>query len=324
MDISVVVCTYNKKELLLKALDSLTRQETEGQLIFEIIIIDDGSTDNTRDVVKEFIRNNTSVAIRYVYKTGGGVADARNAGVAEAHGKWVAFFDDDQWAEPQWLGELYRVGMEKSADCVGGTVLLDLPDSSNLKLSMFCRGLLAEKIFGDKSRSYSIKARYVGLETNNVLVRRKLFERIGVFDASFLMGGEDVDFFWRARKHGAEAWYAPKAVVHHIIPEHRLRDEYFTYVSLRNGVGGARILYKHRGRLRCLPGLVRRILRNFARYVWLLLTSLILGNKHQQLERNCRLSITVGYIRGSLFFFAPRLFKQRKFFESLNFRSQHR
>ena len=51
-------------------------------------------------------------------------------GVEMARGEWVAFFDDDQWAEPGWLAELYRVAQEKEADCVGGAVFLDLPESS--------------------------------------------------------------------------------------------------------------------------------------------------------------------------------------------------
>ena len=319
MDIGVVVCTYNRKEALRNALDSLIHQETEGAFTFEILIVDDGSTDGTEDVLKEIIKNTSAIPIRYVHKEGAGIADARNRGVREARGRCIAFFDDDQWAEPRWLLELYKVAVESEADCVGGTVLLDLPDSAKLNLSPFCRSALRESLLGYEPERYSEK---VGLSTCNVIIRRELFERVGTFDASLLTGGEDPDFFWRASKQGAEMWHAPKAIVHHIIPESRLREEYFRRTSLRLGLSGAWIRYKHKGRLRWFLALGRWILRSFARDIWLLLMALLLRDKSKQLDRKCRLWCTLGYVRGSLSLLAPSVLRQKRFFDTLNFRSR--
>ena len=152
--------------------------------------------------------------------------------------------------------------MKNDADCVGGSVLLDLPDSANFNLSPFCRSsALREVHLGDEPKRCSEK---VELGTGNVVIRRNLFERIGTFDANIHTGGEDSDFFWRATKQGAIMWHAPKGVVHHIIPESRLREEYFRCTSLRGGLSSARLRYRHKGRLRWFLGLARRIFRSFA------------------------------------------------------------
>jgi len=319
MDISIVVCTYNRKALLPGALDSLIHQESGGQFTFEIIIIDDGSTDGTENVVKEIIKEAYIVPIRYVYKEGGGIADARNRGVAEAKSKWIAFFDDDQLAEPQWLAELYRIAMEKEADCVGGSILLDLPDSVNMQLRPFCRKALGELLLDYEPERYSEK---VGLGSGNVMIRRKLFERIGGFDPNILTRGEDSDFFWRACEAGAEMWCAPKAIVHHIIPVSRLREEYLRRTSLGDGLCSALIRYRHKGHLRWFLGLGRRAFRSFARDVWLLLIAVLIHDKSWQLDRKCSLWCELGYVRGGLYLLAPRIFKQKRFFDNLNFRKR--
>ena len=319
MDISLVVCTYNRAEMLRPALESLTCQETDEKFSYEVLVIDDGSTDGTRDVVNDFIKKTPKVPIRYVHKEGGGIGAARNRGIKEVCSKWIAFFDDDQWAEPHWLLELYKVAVESEAHCVGGTVLLDFPDSANLKLGPFCRSLLMENIPGPAPGRWPIRRLP---STCNVIVRRQLFERIGTFDASLLTGGDDVDFFWRADVEGAVMRYAPKATIHHIIPESRLRSEYVKHRSLRVGLDDCQLRYKYRGRLGWFLGLGRRIIRSFARDVWLLLIALLLGDKSQELDRKSGLWCTLGYGRGSLSLLAPRVFTQKTFFESLNFRSR--
>jgi len=318
MDISVVVCTYNRKGPLRNTLDSLIRQEHEDRFSFEIIVIDDGSTDGTEGVVNEVIRNNIAVPIRYVRTEGGGIAKARNRGLAEFRGEFIAFCDDDQLAGPQWLAELHKVAVRTGAACVGGSVLLDLPDSVDPALSPICLGLLEEVLLGEETVRYPEN---VGPGTGNIIIRRELLSRVGGFDASLRLGEEDTDFFYRAREVGADIWYAPKAVVRHMIPEFRLRDEYFKYVSLRRGISSARVRYKYKGRLRWLLALGRWVFRALARDVWLLLIAWILRDRFRELDRRYRLWMTLGYVRGSLSLLAPTIFRQRKFFDSLDFRS---
>jgi len=315
MDITVLVCTYNRKDRLRNALESLVRQEPEGRFTFEIVVIDDGSTDGTEDAVRAITTNSPTVRIRYIHNKGGGIADARNRGVMTASGDWIAFFDDDQWAEPDWLSELHKVAVEHGADCVGGGVALDLPDSVKMQLSAHCRSLLSEKIlFDGPANRKNLEA-----GTGNVMIQRKVFERVGVFDTR-MHNGSDRDFFWRALKMGMKMWYAPRAIVYHIIPESRLTYEYFKRKSLSIGLSNAHLRYKYKGRLRWLLALVRWVFRALARDVWILLLAYLVHNNSWHLDRKCRLWITEGYVRGSMSILAPRLLRQKRFYESLELR----
>jgi len=319
MDISVVICTYNRKHLLKQAINSLINQDTKGRFSFEIVVIDDGSTDGTENVVKEIIKNTIFPPVRYVREHGVGIAGARNRGIAESKANWIAFFDDDQKAETQFLYELYNVAIEKQADCVGGTVSLEFLCKVDLKLGPFCRSTLGELFYGDVPQKYSTK---IPLGTQNVIINRKLFERVGIFDEGLLEGGEDADFFWRCYLCGSEIWYAPKAIVHHIIPSHRLERAHFKRQALYFGLSCARLRYKYKGRLRWFLALCRWLFRCLVRDVWFFLIAFFLRDKSQQLERETRLWCTVGYVRGSLHLIAPKIFKQRNFFESLRFRTR--
>jgi glycosyltransferase involved in cell wall biosynthesis len=323
VDISVVICTYNRRNALTSALQSVIRQETADGFTFEIVIIDDGSIDGTEDSVREMAQCVATPSIRCVHTEGDGIAAARNRGVKESFGNWVAFFDDDQWAEPQWLAELYRVAQEGAVDCVAGTRLLGLPESANVRLGPFCRGLLGESILGQNlGRCEGTPEVF---NTGNVLIRRQLFERVGGFDGSTLAGGigaEDCEFFWRAAKHGAIMSYAPMAIVRHIIPDCRLRGEYFKRTSLRLSLGSTSIRYKHKGRLRWLLGLGKRICAALGRDGWLLLAALLLRDNGRALERRCRLWYAIGYVRGSISLLAPGALSQRQFIEGVSFRER--
>ena len=94
-------------------------QRLPSNRLSEILVIDDRSTDATAEVVRD-LATQSPIPICYVLVEHGGVAAARNAGVAHARGEWVALFDDDQEAEADWLARLVRCAEENCADCVGG------------------------------------------------------------------------------------------------------------------------------------------------------------------------------------------------------------
>lgn len=317
MDISVVLCTCNRQGLLRNALNSLLQQETVDRFTFEIIVVDDGSTDGTEDVVREILKKTIPVSVRYFKKRGRGIAEARNKGGQIARGKWLAFFDDDQLADPRWLSELYKVALERGAECVGGAMLLDLPDSAYPRLSSFCRRLLDEKIIGQETLEYPQNN---VPSTGHVLIRRELFDKLGGFDVSIREAGEDSDFFWRARKQGSKMWYVPNAMAHHVISKSRLRDEHFKYRSLRVGLCGARIRWKYRHPFRAFLALSWYVILNLTRDVPILLTALIGQNRPAKLDGKCRMWCTLGYAIGILSIFAPNCSGVKWFLRRLEFR----
>lgn len=243
-DISVVVCTYNRADMIGPALGSLGQQETFGTINFEIVVVDDGSTDQTQRVV-DAQRNVAPVPIRYLRQEHLGIAAARNRGVRGSNGEWIAFFDNDQVAERNWLTRLFERARTENADCVGGTYFLQLPDNCDFELDPALRRLLGENPRMAQERC----SPHSGLDprkhdviplTGNVLVKRTLFERIGLFSEGRLYG-EDREFFRRAQRAGARFAVAPRAVIYHIVPWLRLTESYLLSTTAKGGRTNAEI-----------------------------------------------------------------------------------
>src|SRR5262245_15851669 len=120
-DISVVVCTRNRAALLRGALASLYDLATEDEFTYEIVVVDNGSTDETPQVITMAMQESKH-PLRGVLERESGIAAARNRGIAASRGRWIAFFDDDQLADWHWLAELFRGAQEKNCRVVGGSV----------------------------------------------------------------------------------------------------------------------------------------------------------------------------------------------------------
>lgn len=155
-----------------------------------------------------------------------------------------------------------------------------------------------------------------------MLINRKVFDSLGVFDASMLHGGCDHDFICRAQARGFEVWSAPKAMVHHLIPPYRLTLDYFRWRSMRVGDTFAYIDCKRRGRtttlLLCIARIGQALLINLPR----LLLAYVLGDQAEVVGRKSLLWRAVGYTRQTLFLFAPRVFTQERFFDRLESRGE--
>lgn len=233
LEITVVVCTYNRSRMLSDALRSLLQQEIGDAFRWEILVVDNASTDDTPAAVAA-IAATTSTPVRHVVETKRGVVPARNRGVAEARGEWVAFFDDDQLADSRWLLELREEAARRKVRCVGGGVALALPEGCERRLAKFSRILLSETVGMDTPTNYDRK---LTPGTGNVMIHRSVFAEVGVFDEAYHLRGEDTEFFRRVYFAGIEARYTPAAVIHHVITPERLRDEYFLALARRMGVG---------------------------------------------------------------------------------------
>jgi glucosyl-dolichyl phosphate glucuronosyltransferase len=122
-DVSVVVSTYNRSSILLPALQSIVGQEAGG-VGYELIVVDNNSTDGTRELVEEFIAGCGFPHVRYVFEGRQGLSHGRNAGIAAARAPIVAFTDDDVRVPPDWVASIaaaFRAWPE--AGYVGGKVL---------------------------------------------------------------------------------------------------------------------------------------------------------------------------------------------------------
>jgi glycosyltransferase involved in cell wall biosynthesis len=239
LDISIVVCTQNRASLLRGALASLSDLETDGLFTYEIVVVDNGSTDETPQVIAAAAGESRSIkgGLRGVYEPKKGIVPARNRGIREALGRWIAFFDDDQRADVRWLVELYQGAKEKGCRVVGGSVHLSLPAPQEVDarpLHPAVRMLLGEAKLGDQPLKYGGR-RTPGC--GNLMIERSVFEEVGIFQWAIAGRGEDTDLFKRVERTGIAAWYLPRAIVHHLTPPERLADDYLLDLARRMGEG---------------------------------------------------------------------------------------
>lgn len=244
--ITIVVCTYNRAESLRDALQSLTRLRVGDDFSADILVVDNNSHDHTPRVVEE-AASESPIPIRRVLESQQGVVHARNRGVAEAEGEWVAFFDDDQLADENWLIELRAAAVSTNAKCVGGSVVLKLPEGCDRKLSPVCQMLLGATVGRETAREYDYR---FTPGTGNLMLHRDVFETVGTFDPSYHQRGEDTNLFLRAHAAGFRSWYTPAAVVHHVIPPERLSDDFLMKLAGIMAVGMAEDERQAIGRVR--------------------------------------------------------------------------
>jgi len=204
--VSVVVTTYERPARLARLLESL-RIQTLAQEAFEVIVVDDGSSSATRELlIREQARGglNLRIARHYVNQ---GPSAGRNTGWRMAHSPLVAFTDDDCTPTPVWLESLLTAAGERPDAFVQGPTL---PDPSEVPRNR----LLAR----------TVESRQLGpqYQTCNVAYPRALLESLGGFDTVHAVG-EDTDLAWRAIERGVEPRFAEEAVVLHAVQRDGVR-----------------------------------------------------------------------------------------------------
>jgi glycosyltransferase involved in cell wall biosynthesis len=317
-DVTVAVCSYNRADSLSMTLESLEAQETDGTFAFEVLVVDDASTDHTAEVVARHARAGRA-PVRYVRAGGGGLGAARNVAVRECRTDWIAFIDDDELAVPRWLAELYHTAAHKGARIVGGPLRLDLPPEELKRLSTLCQMVLGGfRLPGAEPQLFPLRA---GPGGGNVLFDRSVFDAIGVFDTRG-SAGEDTNLWTRAKAAGVEVWYAPRAEVIHHVPRDRLRDSYFRWNSVRWGACFAQNAWDWDGAARVVPACIGRLAKAAFVAAPMAVAAWLAGAPARALHHKCTLWRTEGYVRRSLTLLAPRLLPARGLLRYVNFRHQ--
>lgn len=285
--ISVVVCTRNRCEQLFMSVGSLCELRTDGTFDFEILVVDNGSTDDTAQTVIDLIHDHDTAQIRYIVEPQVGIVPARNRGIAEASGDWIAFFDDDQMADPRWLIELLRCARERRSMLVGGQVRLQQSVPKQRKLGRLCRDLLSENLVSEE-RPYDRRFKPT---TGNLMVHRFALDVVDRFQDAFDNRGEDTLLYLKLEQFGVPGWHNPAAIVHHVIPAARLTENAF--IELTRFVGQR------------MPRLEKYQWKRLFPFVWLAragsipivfvpryLIALFSGDEDQILEAKCQLLMT--------------------------------
>ena len=215
--ISVVVCTYNGSSTLARCLDSLQALSYPN---YEVIVIDDGSTDPTPKIVAGFPKT------RYIRQDHAGLSAARNLGASSATGEIIAYTDDDCIAHPDWLLHLHRAFQDPVCIAAGGPNIPPPPRNQTERVVAAAPGAPAHVLLNDTEAEH--------LPGCNLAIRRDVLLRIGGFRPRFRAAGDDVDICWRLRDTGGKLRFVPGAMVWH----HR-RFSIGAYLRQQRGYGDA-------------------------------------------------------------------------------------
>jgi glycosyltransferase involved in cell wall biosynthesis len=301
--VSVVVPTHNRARLLARTLESLLDQRA-GSIRYEILVVDNNSTDHTRAVVEGFSRR--TPWIRYLFEPRPGVSHARNTGTSAARAPILAFIDDDVEADPTWVASIVRTLDEHpEVDCVGGRIQARWRQPPPRWLTPFHWGALALQ---------DAKGPYVDAEnaspclmTANFVCRRSALEEVGGFSPAFLRD-EDRELQLRLWQAGKRGLYAGDLVVTTEVPDERLKKAYHRQFHLRVGASHARMRYLDRldrdGRLAPQPparltllGTPCFVYRKLAGHVWRWAWSALRLDWNRAFFHETRVRYFVGYIR---------------------------
>ena len=227
--ISVIVCTYNQSERLIRMLKSLREAVIPHNLSCEFILIDNNSGDDKRFVFEEVERYCDS-KIRYVFEEKRGISHARNRGIKEAKGEIIAFTDDDVIVDKYWIQNIEKAFKEHGdVACIGGKLLpvWEISKPKWLKPDLYV--YLALLDYGD-SVTYMDLPNIWGA---NFAVKSEMFKKYGLFDTNLgriprkLYGYEEMEFLQRLQNAGEKILYYPLSIIYHCVPAHKMSKRYF-------------------------------------------------------------------------------------------------
>jgi glucosyl-dolichyl phosphate glucuronosyltransferase len=274
--VTVAVITYNRSRYLREALAGLVRQNYPADS-WELLVIDNNSTDDTRQVVNSFMA--ATPAPRRVAELRPGLDWGRNCAIDQAKGDVVVLVDDDILVEPDWLGLLvapFSSHDSHAIGVVGGEVVPVFPDG----IPSWLEG--SHRPLGFRTDAGPLPPEQAPMGANFAFPKW-VFTRFGTFDTTLdrrgtsLFGGGDSDMIRRVRSAGLKAWFVPGAKVLHQIPASRLTLGY----ALRHGFDSARSRVVDSARMlrdskrSALPYLASRALGNILKAGWFFAESLV-------------------------------------------------
>ncbi|NEQ09002.1 MAG: glycosyltransferase [Moorea sp. SIO4E2] len=221
--ISVVICTYNGASTIRDTLEALQSLEYPD---FEVIVVNDGSTDSTFEIAKEY-------NVKLITTENRGLSNARNTGWQAATGEIVAYLDDDAYPDAQWLQYLAYNLITTDYVGIGGPNLAPAGDGSIAACVAHAPGNPMPVLISD------LEAEHIA--GCNMAFRRDCLEAIGGFDPRFRTAGDDVDVCWQLQQCGRKLGYSPAALVWHY-----RRNSISAYWKQQVGYGKAEALLEQK------------------------------------------------------------------------------
>ncbi len=223
MKISVLISTFNRCESLKDTLVSLVNQECNDNFEYEVIVIDNNSKDETKEVI-ELYRNKFKNNLAYYFEPKQGKAFALNLGIKKSTGDILAFTDDDVLLDKYWLLGISETFKRYNVDIVGGAINPLWLDEKPKWLTSKFYGMLPVLNYGDSF--FSTRSRKNLAFGANCAFKKLLFDKYGLYDERMYFS-QDTEICNRFLKNGAIFSYNPKIISYHKINKNRFSKDYF-------------------------------------------------------------------------------------------------
>jgi glycosyltransferase involved in cell wall biosynthesis len=300
---SIIVPTYNRSEMLGVLLKGLQAMRVPDRVTWEVIVVDNNSTDATRDVIDSFLRK-AALPLRYYLERQQGAAHARNRGVQAARGKIIAFVDDDEMVVEDWLAVVHSAFQGYSCAAVGGRVLprwiSPPPDWYTTDGPYRIIGPIQDHDLGEAIIDYNVDLPMpLG---GNFAVSRECFNKYGLFrtdlgpvGTSEYAMGEDTEFCLRLLHGGERLVYVPEAVTHNTVHPERLTKKFCQGFYFRLGRSLALLKAPKPGTHRII-GVPSHLFRGFAEIAAAWAGSLVRDSGSVQVYFRFQLAYVTGQI----------------------------
>lgn len=296
MKISVILYRNNQITYISDAIRSILNQALPSSDELELIVVDNHSSADTRDVVEK-LAITCSAQIHYISETEQGRGFALNTGVHAAKGEILIITSDDIIAERGWLASILEAFNRSGTDGVGGPVLplWKAERPSWLEEDLFCKiGLIN---YGSEGRLLDVDHIPIGC---NVAFRREVFDRFGLYNTGLgrtkevLLSDDDDEFFTRILCMGCRIYYEPMAVVLRRVPAERMRRSYLRRLEVLSGMSNAQVFDPKVNCLLSIPRYYyRRMIETLFQWFWFLLT----GRWNRAFCQELFLWYLMGYVR---------------------------
>ncbi|MBD1825727.1 glycosyltransferase family 2 protein [Cyanobacteria bacterium FACHB-DQ100] len=232
--LSLIVCTFNNCDLLRSCLNCLRDQYLDSKHSFEVLVVDNNSTDTTKQVVTSFIQDGLIPSLKYIFEPKTGLTNARLAGLSHSTSDWIAFIDDDVRIKEDWVSSVLAfVQDHPKSGVVSGKIhpeYLGTPSTAALK----CEAALCRVDYGTQEIHFKPESPAIRFAGAAIVFQKQALLEIGWLEKQYLTdrvgkalsSGGDTEIILRIKNKGWEIWYTPTLYAVHLIPSTRTTIEY--------------------------------------------------------------------------------------------------
>ncbi len=226
--LSVVICAYNRTDFLFKGLSALKNQ-TADKSMYQVIVVDNNSTDNTKELCLKFIEENPDLNMKYYTETQQGLSFARNKGLEVSDTEFISYIDDDGIAGKEYVENLIKAFDNNPKYSALGGKIEPIYESGEepVWMSKYIFGIVSKVDYGDKQKEFTKKFP-VGC---NMAFKKEVLLKIGGFNTDLVYRGDEKYVFLRLKEENVKILYAPDVFVNHFIENFRVTSEHIDKVS---------------------------------------------------------------------------------------------